>query len=126
MCIVLTGAGITDLRNGKVYNWWLVFGLAAGILCRGTAFFPGAAFFLIPSFLLFCFRMIGAGDGKLAAVTGGFLGIRGGLSVVMIGLFLGGTVVCGAYVEGQKLRTANGLSVSLCRESDGTENPFKL
>lgn len=33
--------------------------------------------------------MIGAGDGKLAAVTGGFLGIRGGLSVVMIGLFLG-------------------------------------
>lgn len=89
MCIVLTGAGITDLRNGKVYNWWLVFGLAAGILCRGTAFFPGAAFFLIPSFLLFCFRMIGAGDGKLAAVTGGFLGIRGGLSVAMIGLFLG-------------------------------------
>lgn len=33
--------------------------------------------------------MLGAGDGKLAAVTGGFLGIRSGLYAVMIGLFLG-------------------------------------
>lgn len=45
MCIVLTGAGITDLRNGKVYNWWLVFGLAAGILCRGTCIFSRSRFF---------------------------------------------------------------------------------
>lgn len=89
LCIVLTGAGITDLRDGKVYNWWLVLGLAAGVLCRGAVFFTGAVFFLIPSFLLFCFRMIGAGDGKLAAVTGGFLGIQDGLFVIMIGLFLG-------------------------------------
>lgn len=72
-----------------MYNWWLVLGLAAGVLCRGAAFFTGAAFFLIPSFLLFCFRMIGAGDGKLAAVTGGFLGIQDGLFMIMIGLFLG-------------------------------------
>lgn len=72
-----------------MYNWWLVLGLAAGVLCRGAAFFTGAVFFLIPSFLLFCFRMIGAGDGKLAAVTGGFLGIQDGLFVIMIGLFLG-------------------------------------
>lgn len=47
------------------------------------------AFFLIPSFLLFHFRMAGAGDGKLAAVTGGFLGIRGGIAVVMFGLAVG-------------------------------------
>ena len=72
-----------------MYNWWLVLGLAAGVLCRGAVFFTGAVFFLIPSFLLFCFRMIGAGDGKLAAVTGGFLGIQDGLFVIMIGLFLG-------------------------------------
>ena len=107
-----------------MYNWWLVLGLAAGVLCRGAAFFTGAAFFLIPSFFLFphdwswrrktgsCYRRVSGNSGRSVhdndrAVSGSF-------------------VVSGAYVERQKLWTAYGVFASLCRASDGTENLFQL
>ena len=88
LCVIAAGAGFTDLRDGKVYNWWLLWGALAGCWIRGTAFFPGAFLFLVPALVLFRFRMMGAGDGKFMAVIGGWMGIGGGCRTVCLGLMI--------------------------------------
>lgn len=89
LCVILIGAGLTDLRFGKVYNWWLLLGTAAGICCRGAGFLTDAGVILLPLFLLFRFRMMGAGDGKLMAVTAGYLGLEAGTQAIAAGLAVG-------------------------------------
>ena len=88
LCVIAAGAGFTDLRDGKVYNWWLLWGALAGCWIRGTAFFPGAFLFLVPALVLFRFRMMGAGDGKFMAVIGGWMGIGDGCRTVCLGLMI--------------------------------------
>ena len=62
---------------------------AAGIWQRGVDFFLGAAPFLTVGLCLFLVRVMGAGDGKLMAVIGGYLGIAGGFYAVSLGFFIG-------------------------------------
>lgn len=89
LCIIATGAGWTDLRRGKVYNWWLLAGTAAGICCRGNRFFLPAALVLLPAFALFRCRMMGAGDGKLMALIAGYLGFWNGMEAIAAGFAVG-------------------------------------
>lgn len=84
--VIAAGAGWTDLRSGKVKNGWLFFGLILGIVLRRGRFFPGAFPFALAGFFLFRFRMMGAGDGKLASLIGGYLGIWQGVCAVGLGL----------------------------------------
>ena len=81
----------TDLRWGHVPNEALVLLTLAGVLARGLGFLTGALPFLLFGMGLFRFRAMGAGDGKLMAVIGGYLGIRGGFYAVALG-FLAGAV----------------------------------
>lgn len=76
-----------DWQTGKVKNAWIFLGGVLGILLRGWKFFPGAVLFLLAGFSLFLFRMMGAGDGKLMVLIGGYLGIGQGLCAVGLGLF---------------------------------------
>lgn len=79
----------TDWKYGKVKNIWLLLLAFAGVLQQGTGFFSGAVWFLVFGMALFRFRFMGAGDGKLMAVIGGYLGIRNGFYAVALGFFIG-------------------------------------
>lgn len=89
ICIILAGAGGTDLFWKKVKNWWLVLGVILGIWCRKGAFFLPAAVVLIPVFFLWHLRMMGAGDGKVMALIAGFLGFYRGICAIWTGLCIG-------------------------------------
>ena len=89
LCVILAGAGWTDLRSGKVSNRWLLVGALAGVCCRGPDFGWAALMLLIPAFVLFRFRMMGAGDGKLMGVIAGYLGVEAGMQAIAAGLAVG-------------------------------------
>lgn len=107
------GAVCTDLFLEKVPNRWIALGLAAGVGCqgflhgaRGMPVYLGGVFLpAVLLFPLFCFRMMGAGDIKLMAVMGGFLGssgiIKGMFCVFLLGavLSLAFLISCGNLQE---------------------------
>lgn len=73
---------VWDCWKRKIPNPTIVLGFALGVGCqfaeRGVAgllyFLAGAMLPILLLWLLFLFRMLGAGDIKLLAVVGGFLG----------------------------------------------------
>lgn len=89
MCIILFGAGWTDLLSGKVRNLWLLAGALPGLILTGRTFLCDALLLLVPSYLLFRMRMMGAGDGKMMALIAGYLGIDAGLRAIGIGMAIG-------------------------------------
>lgn len=123
LLIVLSGGALWDLRTGKVLNGWILFGAAGGLpLSIGPAFGSerfciGAAvslaafyllrilFFLLLFFPLFLFRMMGAGDCKLLALIGGYLGVCNGCTVIFYG-FLAAGVWSGAVMLHRRMLTA--------------------
>lgn len=112
LLIILSGSALWDLRTGKVLNGWILFGAAGGLpLSMGPALETGhlyigaaaslAAFyflrilvFLLLFFPLFLFRMMGAGDCKLLALIGGYLGFYNGCTVILYGFLAAGVWSC--------------------------------
>lgn len=86
---MLLGGAVFDWKQYRVPNWWLLTGLAAGIglemISAGGAFYAAAGFLarsvlvIMMFFVLFCFRMMGAGDIKLMALMCSYLGMGDGL-----------------------------------------------
>lgn len=82
LLLILTIAVIMDIRTRKIKNWLIITGLLSGFLLRilsegregALNFLAGCLIPIFLLFVLFLFRVIGAGDVKLIAVTGGFLG----------------------------------------------------
>ena len=64
----------TDQKWGRVSNEALMLLSFVGVMEWGMGFITGALPFLLFGMLLFRFRVMGAGDGKLMAVIGGYLG----------------------------------------------------
>jgi prepilin peptidase CpaA len=89
LCLILFGAGWTDLRYGKVRNLWIGLGALMGVLLNGRQFLYAAMVLLVPSYFLFRMKMMGAGDGKLMALIAGYLGIDVGLKAIGIGMAIG-------------------------------------
>ena len=89
LCAGVMVCAWTDLKYGKVRNYWLWLLTAAGVLHRGSAFFFGAVLFLAAGMCLFRFRVMGAGDGKLMAVIGGYLGPLPGFYAIALGFLTG-------------------------------------
>ena len=79
----------TDLKWNRVPNEALVLLALVGAMERGTGFLTGALPLLLSGMLLFRLRVMGAGDGKLMAVIGGYLGIRRGFHAVALDFFVG-------------------------------------
>lgn len=88
-CVFLSGAGWTDLYEGKVRNTWIVFGAVCGLWYGRWRFAQSAAAALIPAFFLFRMGMMGAGDGKMMAVIAGTLGLDAGLEAIGLGMAVG-------------------------------------
>lgn len=93
-------AAFTDLRSKRIPNNLVIAGLVLGLATRATlgwaalASGAGAALVaLVLGVLLFSIGAMGAGDGKLMAVVGAFLGFEQGL------LALGLSAVAGAVLS---------------------------
>lgn len=80
---------MSDFRYRKVYNGWLFMGMAAGVIFWGKDFLLPAGIVLVPVFLLFRLRLMGAGDAKLMALIAGYLGIDAGVPAIGAGLCTG-------------------------------------
>jgi len=79
---IMAAAVYSDIRTYKVPNSLIAFGLASGCFLKLVLGGPGELLYIIPGVLIppiLCFalllkRMLGAGDVKLLAVSGIFLG----------------------------------------------------
>lgn len=99
----LSGCALSDLKTGKIPNILVLLGVASfaiSVFIRGPSFGyggweTGAVFILFFArilftagvlFPLFLFRMMGAGDIKVMAVTAGYLGMERGFQIIFYGL----------------------------------------
>ena len=107
-CLVLlltVGAAGMDLRTQKISNIWLCCGWLSGLghqfltdQIRGLGSFAAGSF--LPAallWILFLFRMIGAGDIKLLSVLGGIMGVPD-ILICMIWSVIFGAVLSAAIL----------------------------
>lgn len=103
--LFVLGAGAWfDFQEHRIPNWWIGFGVGLGLILSFfnlgipvsalDSLFTSLGFlfrFIVVIaffFILFVFRMIGAGDIKLAAIICGYLGFKaGGMAVFLSFLF---------------------------------------
>ena len=99
---ILAVAVFCDLRVRKIPNSLILLGLALGfglsmlptgpgVLAAAGGFGLGFAAFLP----LYALRVLGAGDVKLMAVAGSFLGVAGTFGAMLMGLLAGGVLAVG-------------------------------
>ena len=110
---ILCPAVIMDLREGRIDNRWILLSAAAGfvmqIRVRGPAGILyaaagfGTAFAVL--FVLFVFRMLGAGDIKLFCALGTVLGPAGILKCI-----------AGAFIAGAAIALIRMISARIFRE----------
>ncbi len=107
------GAVASDLKGQVVDNLWILLGWSAGAVCgivRGGAvgagaFLVGAALPIAALWILFLFRVLGAGDIKTLSVAGGLLGARAGLAIVFWAFVLGAALSLAILkIEGSLVR----------------------
>lgn len=93
------GGAVLDLRYDRVDNRWIVLMWEAGLiyqLCRKGiggmgSFLLGSGLPIVLLWILFRFRMLGAGDVKLLSALGGIMGAKQ-VWKCMVGSFLFGAV----------------------------------
>jgi len=99
LCISIT-AVITDIWKGKIPNALIVTGFVIGWNYQAAdkgipgllVFLGGAAVPVLLLAVLFFFRMLGAGDIKLLAVLGGFMGASAIFSCIAAAILSGGII----------------------------------
>jgi prepilin peptidase CpaA len=102
LLLLLATAAWTDVRSYRIPNWLTGFGLLAGLLLSvwnvrhpGQELmlaFGGIALGLFALLPLYLIRILGAGDVKLMAMVGAFLGLPGTLHALVLVLITGGLV----------------------------------
>ncbi|TYP71805.1 prepilin peptidase CpaA [Paenibacillus methanolicus] len=98
--IVLACAFATDMRAMRIPNLLTVIGFASGVICQlltagwhgGQIALVGALAGFLPFFLLYLFKGIGAGDVKLFAALGAWLGAAAVLNVAMYAILYAGAL----------------------------------
>lgn len=97
LLLILTISMVQDLKIKKVKNWLILLGLSIGLFfqvgllgAEGLGiFFLGIGIPIAMLFVLFSFRVVGAGDIKLLSVVGGFLGPSSVLKCIILTFILG-------------------------------------
>lgn len=98
--ILLACAFATDVRAMRIPNVLTVTALAAGACCRllltglqgGQLALLGAIAGFLPFFVLYLFKGIGAGDVKLFAALGAWLGPAAVLNIAMYAILYAGAI----------------------------------
>lgn len=95
LLLCLAGAGMWDLRTGRVPNKWVAFWYGAGLCISAWGGVMAAGGYLGRSFAvvavlfpLFLCRMMGAGDIKSMALICGYLGSSEGIRAIGAGMAL--------------------------------------
>lgn len=98
--LVLGVAVVTDLRDRRIPNVVTVTGLCAALILESVfersipaSALAGAGIALVLGFALFALGGIGAGDAKLFAAVGAFVGPQGVLVTIIYGGLAGGALV---------------------------------
>lgn len=108
--VLITGlAMMDDLYRGKISNGFIVSGLILGILYQifangilgGVIWLGGTLFPIVILSGLYFFRMIGAGDIKLLAVAGSFVGPVRVWYCLVWSLIFGAVIVLGILYKKQ-------------------------
>lgn len=121
MLLVLAAGAFYDVREHRIPNWWVVSAIVCGILVsvleadlapvvplfvrEGGLFLCRMAAVTALFFPLFRFRMIGAGDVKLAALICGYAGFSGGAAAIGLGFLIGAVWSFFKMVLNKSLRT---------------------
>lgn len=100
LLLVLLIASITDLTSRRIPNWLILLGMAASL--KFQAFSPygfgfstwlaGFAVGLVALFPLYAMRVMGAGDVKLMATVGSFVGGSAAFAILIYTLICGGVL----------------------------------
>jgi prepilin peptidase CpaA len=105
-------AAVSDLRSRRIPNWLSLTGIIAGIALNSFLYgFDGAvrslegmgtAFGIY--FVLYLFRAMGAGDVKLMAAVGAFVGPGNWLMIFLITALLGGGIALAVLLARKRMR----------------------
>lgn len=124
MLAIAAAATFTDLRSGRISNGLILTGFALGI-CWQAAVYEGLGILMflggagLPVILLgglFYLRMLGAGDIKLLAVMGGFLGISKSLFCTLAAILAGGAISFLLVLMRRNFRRRIQCLIDYCRE----------
>ncbi len=100
LLLILIAAVYTDYRQNRIPNWIVVFGIISGFIISFIhggmgLFLEGLLGMVLPVIILypvFMIGAIGAGDLKLFAVVGSYLGIKG-ITISFIIAFIVGAII---------------------------------
>lgn len=98
LLVLLLGTAYFDIKESRIPNSFILIGLITGILYRLIVLNEKDYLLLILGIVLpivifsplFLIRAMGAGDIKLMAVTGTFLGISDNVKCMILAIFIGG------------------------------------
>ncbi len=103
---VMAAAMVADVRTNRIPNTLVVVGLCLGLASRAVLGWAALASGVIAAASalalgvgLFAVGAMGAGDGKLMAVVGAFLGIELGATALLAAAMLGGVLALGMAVR---------------------------
>ena len=109
--LLATAGAVSDVRSGRIPNWLTFGGLMSGLLLRlslqnwiglgtaaGGALVGGGIFFV-----LFMIGGMGAGDVKLMAAVGAWVGIAHALAVLLVTAIAGGILAAGWVVAHKQI-----------------------
>lgn len=100
LLLILMAAVYTDYRQNRIPNWIVIFGIISGFIISFIhggmeVFLEGLSGMVLPVIILypvFMIGAIGAGDLKLFAVVGSYLGIKG-ITISFIFAFILGAII---------------------------------
>ena len=132
LSLIVAVAAVTDLSSRRIPNWLTLPALPIGLAAQsiyGDGFWQGLlgalGGFAVP-FLLFAVGAGGAGDAKLLAVVGAFVGIRNLIPVfVLISVIGGVAALCVALRAGALSRVVKNSAMIVVSLGRGRWDEFR-
>jgi prepilin peptidase CpaA len=102
LILLLVGAAVIDYRSHRIPNWLVLFGTLYGLIYnallptwpQGSIFIAlaGVGLGLLLFLPLYLIRVMGAGDVKLLAMAGAFLGVDDIMRAALASMLVGGAL----------------------------------